>query len=114
MVDKARRSELLREYADRMPPNGVYAVRCAASGETWVAWSKNVDKRWNALLQLGNAGHPLDREFQAALAKHGPDTFTYEVLEWITETNEHKLKTMLLERAAAWREKLGAGEMKGF
>jgi hypothetical protein len=114
MIDKSRRAELMREYAERTPPNGVYAVRCGASGEAWVAWSKNVDKRWNALLVMGNAGHPLDRAFQAALAKHGPDSFTYEVLEVVEETDVHALATVLPERAAVWRAKLGAGEMRGF
>jgi hypothetical protein len=114
MVDKSRRAELMREYADRKPPNGVYAVRCGPSGETWVAWSKNVDKRWNALLAMGNASHPLDRAFQAALAKHGPESFTYEVLQIVEETDAHTLATLLPERAAVWRAKLSAGEMRGF
>jgi len=113
MVDKSRRAELMREYAERAPPNGVYVVRCGASGEAWVAWSKNVDKRWNALL-LAKSEHPLDRAFQTALAKHGTESFSYEVLEVISETNEHALATLLPERAAVWREKLGAGEMRGF
>ncbi len=114
MVDKSRRKELLQEYAERKPPIGVYAVRCGASGGVWVGWSRNVDKRWNALRLQAEAGRSIDRGFQAAFTQHGSDTFTYDVLEHISEDNEHTLATLLPERAAFWRRKLGAGEMRGF
>lgn len=114
MVDKSRREELLREYAERKQPMGVYLVRCATSGEAWVAWTKNLDKRWNALLFQARVGGAKDAEFQAAFAKHGEGAFSYEVLEELKETNPHTLETLLPERAAHWRAKLGAGEMWGF
>jgi hypothetical protein len=114
MFDKSRRKELTRGYAMRKQPNGVYAVRCGASGEVWVAWTRNLDKRWNALLFQAKSGGAYDREFQAAVTKHGPDTFSYEVLERVEEENEHTLKTLLPERAEHWRQKLNAGTMRGF
>lgn len=112
--DKSRRRELAREYAERKQPVGVYAVRCAASGEAWVAWTKNLDKRWNALLFQARMGGAKDAAFQAAFTTHGEAAFAYDVLEALEETNEHTLETLLPERAAHWREKLGAGEMWGF
>lgn len=114
MVDKSRRKELAREYAERKQPNGVYAVRCAVSGEVWVAWTKNLDKRWNGLLLQAKSGGGADTQLHAAATKHGADSLSYEILERVEEANEHTLTTLLPERAAFWREKLGAGALRGF
>jgi hypothetical protein len=48
-MDKARRKELLQQYADRGPQTGVFAVRNTATGETWVGASRNIDKQQNGL-----------------------------------------------------------------
>jgi len=113
-MDKARRKELTEGYAERKQPMGVYAVRCSASGEVWVAWTKNLDKRQNALWFEARMGNSREKAFQAAFTRHGEDAFSYEILEELEETNPHTLKTLLPERATHWRDKLGAGELRGF
>ncbi len=109
MVDKSRRKELLEQYAERKPSIGVYAVRCAATGETWVAWSKSVDKRKNGIWFELNAGGSVGVvEMLPSWKAHGEASFSYEILEQIEEDNPHKLELLLKERTAHWVEKLNA------
>jgi hypothetical protein len=112
-MDKSRRKELMREFVDRRQPIGVYAVRCAASGEAWVGGTKNLDKRWNAIVFSAKAGGAPEASLQAAWMKQGADSFSYEILEALDETNEHTLKTLLPERVEYWRAKLGAMPLMG-
>ena len=36
-MDKTSRREAIRDYKEKKTRSGVYAVRCAQSGEVWVA-----------------------------------------------------------------------------
>lgn len=113
MVDKARRKELLQQYADRDPPNGVFAVRNAVTGEVWVGHSRNLDKQKNGLWARLAGGMCVNKDVQASWAAHGETAFTYEILEQLTETDPHALQRLMPERAAAWLEQLQAGVVKG-
>jgi hypothetical protein len=112
-MDKKSRKDLVREYAERKQPIGVYAVRCAASGEVWVGSTKNLDKKQNALWFQLKMGGSTEKAFQAAWNAHGEASFSYEILETITEDNPHTLQTLLPERESAWLEKLGASRLRG-
>jgi len=113
MVDKARRKELLQQYADRDPPNGVFAVRNAVTGEVRVGHSRNLDKQKNGLWARLAGGMCVNKDVQASWAAHGEAAFTYEILEQLTETDPHALQRLMPERAAAWLEHLQAGVVKG-
>jgi hypothetical protein len=113
MLDKSRRKELLQQYADRAPPNGVFAVRNSATGEVWVGHSRNLDKQKNGLWVRLKGNSCTSREMQASWTKHGEAAFSYEILEQLTETDPHAIQRLLPERAAAWREQLNAGLIKG-
>ena len=113
MVDKSRRAELLQQYADRSPPNGVFAVRNAASGEVWVGHSRNVDKQQNGLWARLRGDMCVNKDVQASWAKHGEAAFSYEILEQLTETDKYVLERLLPEHAAHWRAQLQAGVIKG-
>lgn len=113
MIDKSRRKELLQQYSDRDPPNGVFAVRNSASGEVWVGHSRNVDKQKNGLWARLGGGMCVNKDVQASWTKHGEAAFSYEILEQLTETDTHAIERLLPERATHWREKLKAGVVKG-
>lgn len=113
MVDKSRRKELMQQYADRDPPNGVFAVRNSVSGEVWVGHSKNVDKQKNGLWGRLAGNQCVNKDVQASWTKHGEAAFSYEILEQLTETDPHAIQRLLPERAAEWREQLKAGVIKG-
>jgi hypothetical protein len=108
-MDKAARKQAQRDYLDRKPSIGIFALRCAASGEVWVGGTKSLDKRQNSIwFQLNNRGL-ADADIEVAWKKHGEASFSYEVLEQLTEDNPHTLQTLLPERVAHWRKELGAG-----
>lgn len=106
-MDKARRKELMQAYSERKPATGVFAVKCAPTGEAWVGWSKSLDKRQNALWFQLRAGMLLEApDLAIAWKTHGEDAFTYETLEEISEDDPHKLGRLLEERMLDWRAKL--------
>jgi hypothetical protein len=112
-MDKARRKELLQQYADRGPQTGVFAVRNNVTNEVWVGESKNIDKQQNGLWMRLRAGRCYEDTVQASWEKHGEAAFTYEILETVIEADPHRLQRVMPERAAAWRAQLGAGIIKG-
>lgn len=108
-MDKLRRKELMREYAERPPSVGVFAVACAATGAAWVGWSKSLDKRQNGLwFSLRTGSLPAAPDLSAAWKAYGEEAFRYDILETIAEDNPHKLELLLEERAAHWRSRLNA------
>jgi hypothetical protein len=113
-MDKSRRKELLREYAERAPSIGIFAVTCAPTGQVWVGWSKALDKRKNSLWFQWNAGGDAGApDVRDAWKTYGADAFSYGILETIDEDNPHKLGLLLEERTPYWRGKLGAGLLPG-
>lgn len=113
MVDKARRKELLQQYADRDPPNGVFAVRNCVTDEIWVGHSRNLDKQKNGLWTRLAGGMCVNKDVQASWVKHGEAAFSYEILEQLIETDPHAIQRLLPERASAWREHLRARVIRG-
>ena len=83
---------------------GLFAVRCAASGECWVGVSRNLDRQQNGLWFGLRMGSPTYRAMQAAWSAHGEASFAYEVLEAIEDEDlsEYLLKSRLKEREAHW------------
>ena len=107
VMDKSQRKALLRDYAERAPSIGIFAVKCAVTGDAWVGWSKSLDKRQNGMwFQLRAGSFPAAPDLAAAWRAHGEKAFSYEVVEQIGEENPHKLELLLEERTAHWREKL--------
>lgn len=113
MVDKSRRKELLQQYEERKPSVGVYVVRNSATGEAWVGASRNVDKQKNGLWFSFNLGSSPNLDVQASWKTSGEAAFSYEILEVLEETDPHVIERLLPERATHWREKLGAGTIRG-
>lgn len=103
------KKEAVRAYKERKPAVGVFAVRCALSGEAWVGQSRTVDTHANRLwfsLRLGNSP---SASLQAAWRKHGEAAFAYEVVAQLSEeeiavTPEKKL----LELRDMWADELRA------
>ncbi|MET0271479.1 MAG: GIY-YIG nuclease family protein [Phenylobacterium sp.] len=114
-MDKQGRREAVRDYKERKVAQGIFAVRCPASGETWVGASKNLDQQKNGVwFGLRTGGHP-NRAMQAAWTAHGEAAFAFQVLEEI-ETRDlgaYALANLLKERHQRWLEDLGAGKVVG-
>ena len=112
-MDKARRKELIREYRERKPMLGVYAVRCEKAGKVWVAATRNLDRQQNGIwFQLRAAGHP-NKAMMAAWRTYGETAFEFEVLEEVTDENPLLLNSLLKDRAAHWLRQLNAEPVVG-
>ena len=115
-MNNDRKRALVREFKERKVRRGVYAVRCAASGEVWVSASRNLDAQQNSLFfQLRTGGHP-NRALQAAWKAHGGgDGVSYEDLAELSddERSDYALKADLSTLEQEWRVKLGAKAVTG-
>ncbi|HVZ99040.1 MAG TPA: GIY-YIG nuclease family protein [Caulobacterales bacterium] len=107
--------DLIRAYKERKPRRGVFAVRCAPTGEVWVSSSPNLDSQQNSTwFGLNSGGHP-NKELQAAWKAHGQAAFSYEILEELAEddVSAYAVKADLKSLAESWREQLGARAVTG-
>jgi hypothetical protein len=114
-MDKARKREIARAYAERERVQGVFAVRCVASGEAWVSSSRNLDTQKNGVwFTLRTGGHP-NKAVQAAWNTHGEAAFIYEIVEELSSESRTPmgLADLLKARERHWREALGAGPLVG-
>lgn len=114
-MDKARRREIARAYAERERVQGVFAVRCAVSGEAWVSSSRNLDTQKNSVwFALRMGGHP-NKAVQAAWNTHGEEAFVYEIVEELSSDSltPMGLRDLMKARERHWREALGAGVLVG-
>ncbi|MBU1376561.1 MAG: GIY-YIG nuclease family protein [Alphaproteobacteria bacterium] len=114
-MDKQSRREAIREYKEKKTQSGVYAVRCAATAEVWVAASRNIDAQQNSLwFGLRSGGHP-NKGLQATWATHGQDGLSYEVLERVEagELTPLGLADLVKTRERHWLAALGAKKAGG-
>jgi hypothetical protein len=110
-VDKARRKEIARDFKERVPRQGIFAVRGA--GRTWVSASRRLDTQQTSLwFQLRLGGLP-NAELQAAWKAAGEAAFTFEVLEEVTDENPLLIASLLKDREQHWRAALGADKVLG-
>ncbi|MES1199532.1 MAG: GIY-YIG nuclease family protein [Pseudomonadota bacterium] len=114
-MDNKRKRDLVREYKERKPRRGVFAVRCASTNEVWVSGSPNLDSQQNSTwFQLRAGGHP-NRAMQAAWMAHGEAAFTYEVLAELedADASAYALRADLKTMEQDWRARLNARAVTG-
>lgn len=97
---------------ERKPAAGVYAVRCAPTGEVWVGAAPNLGAMQNRIWFTLRHGGDAFRALQLACQEHGEESFTFEVLERLDEdVSPLRRNDLLKQRAVHWRATLQAGEM---
>jgi len=109
MLSKEEKKEAISKFKERKTPLGIYAVRCASTGEVWVGASRNLDASRNSVmfsLRLGLHREPsLQREWNA----HGESAFSYEILEKLDEdVIPMAIKDLLAEKKKHWLSRLNA------
>jgi hypothetical protein len=101
------RKTAIAAYKKRKNAAGVFAVRCGASGRTWVGQTLNLDTVQNRIWFSLRVGSHSNRELQSAWTVHGADVFTFESLEQLKDEELPYVRdTLLKERAIHWRSKL--------
>jgi hypothetical protein len=107
MIGKAERKEAAREFKERKPCPGIYALRCHATGRSWVDSSLNLDAAQNSQFFQLRQGLHRDKELQAEWNSQGGGAFAFEVLEIIPEdTPALLLRDLLSKRKRAWADQL--------
>ncbi len=103
MIAKAERKEAARQFKERKPSPGIYALRCRTTGRVWVDSSPNLDAAQNGqFFQLRQRLH-RDKELQAEWMTHGEESFEFNVLEALPEdTPSLNLRDLLRERKQFW------------
>lgn len=88
---------------------GIYAVRCAASGEVWVGQTPNLSTIQNRVWFTLRIGKNPRNGLQKAWLDHGPESFTFEVLERLEDEELPYVRNALLKkRMSHWQSELGA------
>ena len=113
MKETARRKDLIREYKEKKPRPGIFAVRCTATGEAWIGSSRNLDTQKNGIWFQLRAGAYVNAELLAAWKAHGSEAFSFDELEAVEDENAQLIDLLLKDRATHWREKLGAKKLVG-
>lgn len=115
-MDKTARREAIRDFKEKKTIGGVYAIRCAPSGEVWVAAAPNVEtqhqRHW---FGLRTGGHH-NRALQAAWTTHGGEAaFSFEILERLDDDTLTPLGRAdhLKARERHWLAALGARKAVG-
>jgi hypothetical protein len=104
MIAKAERKEAARQFKERKPSPGIYALRCSTTSRTWVDSSPNLDAAQNSqFFQLRQRLH-RNKELQAEWNAHGEGSFSFEVLENFPKTP--RLSTC----ETCWRSASGHGQ----
>jgi len=114
-INRQTRRDLVRDYKDQKSVPGVYAVRCAATGEVWVGGSPDLDKQWNRIsFGLRTGGHN-NRALLAAWTAHGADAVVYEILERIDDRDMSPMARAdaIKARERHWLAALGAMKAVG-
>jgi hypothetical protein len=103
MIEKAQRKEAAREFKERKPAPGIYALRCRTTGRSWVDSSPNLNAVQNGqFFQLRQRLH-RNKELQTEWSAQGEESFEFVVLETLPEdTPSLLLSDLLAERKQAW------------
>lgn len=103
------RKEAIRQFRERKPPRGVYALRCTATGETWVEASPNLDAARNGQMFMLRHGSHLNPALQAAWNASGGEAFEFTVLEQLDDgVTSLATRDTLLQRKRHWTAQLAA------
>ena len=107
------RKAAVTAYKERKSVCGIYALRCAATGEVWVGYAADMEKIRNRIAFSLRSGATPHRSLLEACRTHGVQQFMVEDLEVRSDEDEPGFARDAWRKArvAYWREKLGAEAM---
>ncbi|MFB9266166.1 GIY-YIG nuclease family protein [Bradyrhizobium erythrophlei] len=99
----------IADYKKRPSVAGVFAIRCAATGEVWVGRALDLEKIQNRIWFSLRMGDHRNAELQRAWATHGEPSLSLETLERLKDEELLYVRdTILKERVQHWRAQLNA------
>jgi hypothetical protein len=97
------RKAAVAAYKKRKSIAGVFAVRCAASGQAWVGQALDLDTIQNRIWFSLRQGNHRNRDLQGAWSVHGEGGLSFETLERLKEDELPYVRdTLLRERVTHW------------
>ena len=108
-MDRSERKAAVSAHKERKAIAGVYAIRWAATDAQWVGAAPDLSTIWTRRAFALRQGIETNQALQSAWNTHGPESFTFKILEEIDlEQLTYGRERTLKERIAHWREMLGA------
>lgn len=112
MTSNASRKAARQAYKARVPPRGAFAVRCTATGRSWVGSGLNLDAARNRLWFALRMGACRETALQAEWTAHGEAAFVFETLEVLPDdVAAMNLRDELNARKTRWATQLGAATL---
>jgi hypothetical protein len=106
---KAARRQIAEEFKERKMPQGIFAIRCAVTGELWVGSSTNLEAAKNSLWFQLRAGLGRCASLQKAWKLNGEEEFAYEIVEKLDDDfSPLLLHDTLWEKKKEYAAQLGA------
>lgn len=108
-MDQESRRAAAAAYKERKARAGIYALRCEPSGEVWVGRAPDADAIANRVAFMLRHGRPDNAGLRAALAAHGSEAFTLNLVDTIERAEAGlALDRWLRDRLDHWQAALGA------
>jgi hypothetical protein len=108
-ASKAARRQIAQDFKERKVPQGIFAVRCAATGEAWVGSSPNLAAAQNSLWFQLRGGRYRNSALQSAWQQRGEAAFTLEVVEqFADDTSPLLVNDLFTAKKREWAQTLGA------
>lgn len=102
-MNAQRKDELKRAYKETVPRKGVFSIRSAATGQTWVDSSATIDTIQNRIWFTLRMGHHPNRGLQQAWTASGPEAMTFAIVEVFPEdATGYALERLMKERKQHW------------
>ncbi|MBB2160291.1 GIY-YIG nuclease family protein [Gluconacetobacter sacchari] len=108
-MQRDERKVAIVAYKERRIESGVYAVRCMASGETWVGGAPDLRTIQNRIwFTLRHRSHPTP-SLQQAWHLHGADGLCFEVIERLKDDESPADRDRALkDLVVRWADRLRA------
>lgn len=78
-MDRQRKKELQAAYRERRPEMGVIALRCEATGETFLGISQDIHAGFNSIRMKLESGYHPNRHLLELWKQYGQENFTFTV-----------------------------------
>ena len=103
------RKAAVAAYKERKAQPGIYAVRCAATGQVWAGGAPDLATIWNRISFMLRQNAVTPASLQQAWRVHGIDSLSFEIVEEMDPDDlTYARDRTLRERRDVWCKTLGA------
>ena len=109
-MEKQRRREIANAYKEKKVVQGVFAVRCTPTGETWLGLSRNLPAQQNSIWFSLRMGSNSNKPMQAAWKAHGEAGFELTTVEVVAteDLSPYLGEALLKDRLKHWLSEMDA------